>query len=267
MSRPDLMGMVRAIAGTARFAGWLERTHWRAMELPDRGEWMRSACVDLLDLLHIRRQVFGPVPSRGLLVANHLSYLDVLVLGASAPGTFVCKREVSSWPLIGSLLRQARTLFVDRSSRRDASRLALELGARSYDELVILFPEGTTSPGTEILPFHSALLGSWSQGGRSIQPAALGYRTAAGDAAERVSFCGESSFVPHLFHLLGRRDIEAKLVFGPPLIAQTDRKHLAKQLERLVRQLHEDRIAPWQCSPPTAKSAPLARSAGAVPAT
>lgn len=246
MSFAAVAAWSRALAGSARFALWLERTHWRATETRCRAEWMRTACRELLDHLHVQRQVLGPAPTGGLVAANHLSYLDVLLLGAEAPGTFVCKSEVAHWPILGPLLRRAGTLFVDRSSRRDAARLVDLLARRPADELVVLFPEGTTSAGHEVLPFHSPLLAPWADPRRLVQPAALGYRTAAGDAATRVSYWGDATFGPHLFHLLGRRDLEARLVFGPAFTPPDDRKRLAERLEASVRLLHQERIEPWQ---------------------
>lgn len=246
-----LSGWARSFAGCARFLRWLEETHWRfaesfvATQPETRNDWMRTSCRRLLEILHVDVTVLGPLPSRGLIVANHLSYLDVLLLGAHVPGTFVCKREVASWPLIGPLLRKADTLFVDRASRSDTARLVAALRKRASDRPVLLFPEGTTGSGERVLPFRSSLLEPWTGPREVVQPAALGYRTSRGDASQRVAYWGDASFGPHLFHLLGRRDVDARLVFGAPLATCSHRKQLASALHRAVSELHAERIQSW----------------------
>lgn len=267
-----LFDWARSFVGGAHFFRWLEDTHWRydesaAATRPDeRDEWMRTSCRRLLEILQIDVTVFGRTPTRGLIAANHLSYVDVLVLGAHAPGTFVCKREVASWPLIGPLLRKADTLFVDRGSSHDTARLVRELRARSCERPILLFPEGTTSDGERILPFRSSLLEPWTAPESVVQPAALGYRTGRGDAGTRVSYWGEATFVTHLFHLLGRRDVEARLVFGEALEPSSNRKHLAIALQRAVSNLRAERIAPWVECRPSAVGSPHSKPGPICPA-
>ncbi len=246
-----LSDRLRSISGLLRFGRWLEETNWRFAQADAEGDlerhaaWVRESSRRLLEILHLQVTVEGPLPGGGLVVSNHLSYLDVLVLASQVPGVFICKREVSRWPLLGPLLHKAGTIFVDRAHQRDTARLVADLRSRKNDRPVLLFPEGTTSSGDSVLPFRSSAFAPWAGGNSPVQPAALGYRTSRGDSNDRVCFWREMTFVPHLFHLLGRRDVEARVVFGPPLEGQADRKQLAHELHGAVSSLQRERIWPW----------------------
>lgn len=197
-----------------------------------------------LRLLGVRRRVTGAVPPGGfLLVSNHLSYLDVLVLSAELPVRFVAKREVATWPVWGPLARWTGTLFIDRAHPRDARRVADAVGAAlARGESVAIFPEGTSSPGDEVLPFRSALFEGTVAAGTNTVPAALSYRVAAQAPTARTSVCwwGEMEFLPHLVALAGLDAIDAALVLGPPLVPETERRTLADRAHAAVAALHRE---------------------------
>jgi 1-acyl-sn-glycerol-3-phosphate acyltransferase len=193
-------------------------------------------------------QVTGPVPRSGLLVCNHLSYLDVIALAALTPAVFVAKREVRSWPVFGALARMAGTLFIHREMRSDTARLAPEL-ARLLDAgaLVVLFPEGTSSDGREVLPFRSSLLEAAVWRGTAVHTAYLEYELDGGDPGAEACFWGTMTLVPHLLNLLGKARVRAKVVFNEMPVRSADRKELARAAHNEVVRLR-DRLA--RCDKP-----------------
>jgi 1-acyl-sn-glycerol-3-phosphate acyltransferase len=219
----DLLLRVRPAAGPTGLkvrAAWLSR-------------WSRRA----LRVLGIHIQVSGTPPRGGLLVANHLSYVDILALSAVHPSLFVAKSEIRDWPLFGLLARLAGTLFVRRDLPGDVSRLNAELiSAVETGAVVVVFPEGTSTDGRSVLPFHSSLLAPAAAKGWEVTPAWIGYDLAEGSVEDEVCYWRDMVFLPHFLNLLAKPRIEAKLRFGRTVPAGPDRKLLA-------RELHYDVIA------------------------
>jgi 1-acyl-sn-glycerol-3-phosphate acyltransferase len=198
-----------------------------------RERMFRAGSRGVLALLRAEVRVSGPVPEPPfLLVTNHLSYVDVLVLGSRLPVRFVAKAEVRRWPLLGPLCRGLGTIFIDRSDRRDIPRVLAEI-ERSLDrgEGVILFPEGTSSSGESVLPFRSPLLALPARLGLPVHAAALRYDPSA------VCWWGERSLAPHLLDLFRLKRIEATVDFAPEPVVDSDRKRLAERLRDAVRGL------------------------------
>ncbi len=143
---------------------------------------MQAWARRMLEVLGIALQVRGQPPLRGpmLLVANHISWLDILVLHAARHCRFVSKADVKRWPLIGALATGAGTLYIERESRRDAMRVVHHMAAslRSGD-IVAVFPEGTTSDGMTLLPFHANLVQAAISAQAPVQPVALQFVEAA----------------------------------------------------------------------------------------
>jgi len=183
--------------------------------------------------------VQGPL----MLVSNHLSWLDILVFLALAPVRFVSKSEVASWPLVGRYARACRTLFIERSSRRDVSRMVERLAqALSDQDVVMIFPEGTTSTGEEVLTFHANLLQAPLQSGARVQALALVYRIENTRELTRVPcFVGDQTLVASIWAILGLERFVAQILWGlPKETGQNDRRALAKALHLEVSQLlHE----------------------------
>ncbi len=172
-----------------------------------------------------------------LWVANHLSYVDVVLLACVGPCTFVAKSEVARWPVLGALARSMGTLFVQRSRRGDVVRLGRELRARLSDgRRIALFPEGTSTAGGTVLPFHPALLEPAVELGLPVRYAALSYETAPGDPPARLAVCwwGEMTFLRHLSRLLCLRGFVARVVLGDEALLEPDRKVLARRLRAAV---------------------------------
>jgi 1-acyl-sn-glycerol-3-phosphate acyltransferase len=172
------------------------------------------------------------------LVSNHLSYLDILVYSSLSPCVFVSKKEVRRWPIFGPMARMAGTVFIDRSRSADARRVntemqnALELGA-----VVILFPEGTSSDGTSVLPFRPALFEGAIGAGESVTPAHLRYEVPDGTPETDVCYWGEMTFFSHLLRLLSRRGVWAAIRFAPMPRKFDDRKTAAQETREMVLEL------------------------------
>jgi len=196
--------------------------------------WSRGVCR----ILGVEVAVEGCAPrGAGLLVTNHLSYLDVVVLGAQLPCAFVAKSEVARWPVLGFLARAMGTLFVPREERRALPELGERLRARlARGETLVLFPEGTSTAGSAVLPFRPALLAPAIALGTPVSYAALGYTTPPGErpASEAVCWWGDMTFVSHALALLGLPRIQASVRFGPEPLVAPDRKTLAVRLRSAV---------------------------------
>lgn len=205
-----------------------------------RAIWLQRCSRRALRIFGVQTSVAGIVPARGLLVCNHLSYLDVLVLAALAPSVFVAKAEVRSWPVFGWFARLAGTIFVDRRRRLRAGESSVEIAAAlNQGALVVLFPEGTSSGGGTILPFKSALLEPAARPGHALTVGLVAYDLTDGDVSEEVCYWKEMCFVPHLINLLSKHSIRAAVGFrGMPQRSGT-RKEAARQLHSEALRLKE----------------------------
>ena len=171
------------------------------------------------------------MPSSGLLVSNHLSYLDIVVLSSIRPCVFVAKRDVANWPLFGWLANAAGTIFVDRDRKLGAPRSIDTIQEAIADgSLVVLFPEGTSSDGSTVLPFKPALLESAVQLRCPITAASIDYALDDGSVANEVCYWRDMTLAPHLVNLFFKREIRANYCFSPPKIRAGNRKELAREL-------------------------------------
>ena len=205
-------------------------------------------------MLRIRIRVVGqPVRDRAVLfVSNHLSWADILVIGALGPVAFVAKREVADWPLVGIAARLQRTVFVDRARRHQTGRTVGAMVKRLIEGTsVVLFAEGTSSDGNRVLPFRSALVGAvdeaaaYGAGAIQIQPMSVGYTGQQGIPMGRqnrplVAWYGDLNFMPHFKTFVARGAVDAVVSYGEPFTADgaTDRKTMTKRLEGDVRRLN-----------------------------
>jgi 1-acyl-sn-glycerol-3-phosphate acyltransferase len=206
-----------------------------------RAAWLHRAARRHLKIFHCAIDVAGTVPQRGLLVSNHLSYFDILVLSAVTPAVFVSKAEVRRWPLFGWLAARAGTVFIERERRAHVGAVNREIeSALNAGALVVIFPEGTSTNGEEVLPFRSPLLEPVIHTAREITVSHLRYELADGDARAEVCYWGDHVFFPHLLHLLGKKQVRATVRFEKFSRATRDRKELAKQLHAAVLKLKDN---------------------------
>ena len=207
-----------------------------------RAAWLHRSSRRHLKIFGYSADTAGPVPQTGLLVSNHLSYLDILAISATTPAVFVSKADVKGWPLFGWLAKLGGTVFIERTRRTHVGEVNREIEA-ALDEgvLVVVFPEGTSSDGQTVLPFRSSLLEPALAGNHDLATAWLHYETPDGDAKKEVCYWGDHSFFPHLINLLGKKSIRATLRFGKFQRTTDDRKELATQLRGAVLKLKDRR--------------------------
>jgi 1-acyl-sn-glycerol-3-phosphate acyltransferase len=194
----------------------------------------------VLRALDIPLTVQGPLPTRGIVAGNHLSYLDILTYGAVLEAVFVSKEEVRHWPLIGLATQLAGTIYIDRHSRGALSPVNAAIVDTLHQGLpVIFFPEGTSSDGSSVLRFHPGLFQAAVESGAEIWPAAIIYRIHGGSegVAEKICYWGSMHFTPHLLRFLRLRNVSAELRFASEPIHASDRVSAAHQCQAAVAQL------------------------------
>jgi len=171
------------------------------------------------------------------LVSNHLSYIDIPVYSSILKTTFVSKMEIKHWPFIGFMATTLGIIYVDRSKKRDVTRVNREISEQlnEYQGLV-LFPEGMTSPGKEILRFRPPLLEHAASENIEVSYSALRYRTLKGDipAYKSVSWWGGEPLHKHLFLMASNKRIIVTIRFGKDRLSNPDRKKLAEELHQKV---------------------------------
>jgi 1-acyl-sn-glycerol-3-phosphate acyltransferase len=209
-----------------------------SFDLEDRASWLQAVCRRVLPIFNAQIQTTGPIPTDGLIVSNHLSYVDVLVLGALTPSVFVAKLDIMNWPVFGWFARLAGTLFADRERRTQVGPLTSQIRAVLDQGIpVVLFPEGTSSDGRTILPFKSALLEPATDSSQPLSASLIEYCLKDGDEGEEVCYWRDMTFVPHLFNLLSKRCIEVSVNFSNVMPESKDRKQLARELYSQVVKL------------------------------
>jgi 1-acyl-sn-glycerol-3-phosphate acyltransferase len=219
----SLRAFQRAVAlGLALFICLL-RSLYSRLTGPDtlerRAAWNHACTKWVLGLLGIRLIVNGKPPERGLLVANHLSYLEVLVFGAALPCHLVSKAEIGRWPFFGPLARAGGTLFVDRSSRASAESVTEQIAERLRGSVpVLFFPEGTSTDGSQLLRFHSRFFTPAVNEGIPVTAAAVRYIPDDGSPERELCWFGDAPFLPHVLKVLGACSFTAEVTFGEPRV-------------------------------------------------
>lgn len=252
---PGLAGLARAVLRGAPLllivgVGLLLKMLLRLLERPAFGlrrpvtPWITvGVCRAALRLLRLPVRVEGePMRGPGAMLANHSSWLDILVLNARAPLVFVAKSEVAGWAGIGWLARATGTLFVRREARGEVAQQADALAGRlRARQTLALFPEGTSTDNQRVLPFKPALLaGLLAPGlpeGLMVQPVTLSYEAPEGEDRRFYGWFGGADFAPHALAVLAARPQgRVRVTFHQPIsVAGRDRKSLAAEAEAAVR--------------------------------
>jgi len=206
-----------------------------------RALWLQHTSRRLLRIFKTEFKTSGTIPKNGLLVSNHLSYVDILVIASITPAMFVAKHEVKGWPVFGFFARLAGTVFVDRERRTHVGQTTSEIEtALNEGALVVLFPEGTSSNGETVLPFKSSLLEPAARQTHALYASHIQYELEDGNVGDELCYWKEAhTLVPHLLNLLSKRTIKAEVRFTQLREASTDRKELAKQLHSEILRLKE----------------------------
>ena len=202
----------------------------------------QGVCVAALRLMGLRRVVRGAaLRGRGAIVANHVSWLDILALNASSRVAFVSKSEVASWPGIGWLARATGTLFIRRVAREAPAQAALMADRLASGHRLLFFPEGTSTDGLRVLPFKPTLFAAFRAAGVEglrVQPVTLRYLAPAGAPSDFYGWWGDRGFGESLVEILAaRRQGRVEVLRHAPLdvAAFPDRKALARAAEAAVR--------------------------------
>jgi 1-acyl-sn-glycerol-3-phosphate acyltransferase len=198
--------------------------------------WSRKLLRILNVGVHVRGEL-APVNGNVLLVANHISWLDIFVLNAHLPVRFVAKAEIARWPVLSRMIRGAGTVFIERERRRDTHRVTRDMaGLLANGDVVAIFPEGTTTHGHEVLPFKSSLLQPIIEAGGHVQPVAIRYRTPDGAMAMAPTYVGDTSFASSFFAVCGERTLRVELTASPAIPARNEhRRSLARAAEAAIR--------------------------------
>lgn len=212
-----------------------------------RSLWMRRCAQRFLRALGVEPSYIGEPPTSGVLISNHVSYIDIIVHAARTPLVFISKAEVARWPVFGSLTRWSGTLFIRRELRSDVLRVAAEMPHVVNAGIVLaFFPEGTSSSGQSVLPFRAPLLAPLVDNGWPVTPSFLRYALEPGDGTvedDVAYYRPETLFGPHLLNMLGKRRVLATVTYGQPQAPGTDRKELAGRLYEHVCQLGNGALA------------------------
>jgi len=213
---------------------------WASAHLRERliREWSRK----LLAICGIEVDVQGLAPGQAapngaMLVSNHISWLDIYVIHSWQPVRFVAKSEIRSWPVVGWLCDKTGTIFIERGRKRDAHRVLHHITeVMQQGDLVCVFPEGTTTDGSKVLPFHANLMQAPVAGHLPVQPVGLTYLDAAtGKPTLAPAYIDDISLVQCLNAILKSPPIKARLVIGPQLVAgAAGRRELAEAAREVV---------------------------------
>jgi lyso-ornithine lipid O-acyltransferase len=194
----------------------------------DRSQWLHRRCTRALRRLGVEVTVEGPLPARGLVVSNHLSYLDILMFSAAVPCVFVSKSEVGSWPLVGLLTRLSGTILVNRQRRTQTVAVRHEMEQSLQAGVpVILFAEGTSTDGSHVLPFRTALFEPAVSLGLTVTPARIAYSLEGGSVAMDVCYWGDMTLMPHVLKLFAKGKLVGHIRFSSKPAIYRDRKEAA----------------------------------------
>lgn len=245
--RPWPAALVRALRLVAHVLHglWVVRRRFARLDEAQRAQAIQGWARRLLVILGVSLRTDGPPPAAGsLVVANHVSWLDIMAVDAVHPCRFIAKADVHRWPLLGALVAGAGTLFIERSSRRDAMRVVHQVAERlRAGDVLACFPEGTTSDGSTVLPFHANLLQAALVTDQPVVPLGVAYRPAgASDAAlQRHAapvYVGDMTLLASLWRVLRARDLVVELRWGEPQRAHgRDRRTWAADLRAEVARL------------------------------
>ncbi len=170
-------------------------------------------------------------PAPALLVANHVSWLDIPLLSAIAPLSFISKREVGTWPLFGAMAKLQRTVFIDRERRHKTGTSSNEIGERLLaGDVLVLFPEGTSSDGTHVLPFKSSYFGAVESLNVPVVPITITYL----GMPKFYAWYGDMDLLPHLWAVIKSGPIKVQVTIHPALV-KADRKTMTRDAERVIR--------------------------------
>ena len=234
-----LRGLWHLLAGL-----WTIYIRFPRLSLEQREMQVQAWSLKFLALWGIHLQVIGQPVLAGpaLIVANHISWLDILVIHAARYCRFVSKSDIRDWPLVGALATGSGTLYIERASRKDALRMVRDMADAMKDgDVLAVFPEGTTSDGRELLPFHANLIQSAIAADAPVQPMSLKFIDArTGELTLAPCYIGDDTLVASVWRTLTAPPITAVVSFGAVQLANgRDRRQWAQDLREAVMALRQ----------------------------
>lgn len=198
--------------------------------------WSRNLLYILGIKLHVSGDAVSPTGRGGLIVANHISWLDIVALNALQPSRFIAKSEVGDWPLLGKLSHRIGTLFIRRDMRRDTARINQAVREiLQQGEHVVLFPEGNSTTGNRPVHFHSSLLQGALGANVPILPIAVQYHDAQGRTTDTAAFVGDMSFVQSMWKILRCPRLHVTLIRMPAIeCTGHNRRELAREAQASI---------------------------------
>ncbi len=223
---------------------WTIHVRFPQLSAEQREMRVQAWALQFLALWGIHLRVLGQPLANGpaLMVANHISWLDILVIHAARHCRFVSKSDIRHWPLVGMLATGAGTLYIERTSRRDALRMVKDMAdAMRNGDVVAVFPEGTTSDGRALLPFHANLIQAAIQADAPVQAMSLKFMDAqTGETSFAPCYIDDDTLIGSVWRTLKAGRIEAVVHFGEPQVAQgRDRRAWAQDLRQDVMRLRD----------------------------
>lgn len=236
-------GLLWLLAG-----GCWELLRQRPKTRRERAVWLHTVCSRAMRKMGIAVEVQGHFPERGAVISNHTGYLDIVSFAAMSPCIFVSKAEIRSWPVLGWMTTMAGTIYVERGRGGSAARTTAQIAEAAGARLpVVFFPEGTTTNGTELLPFRSGILYEAMASGEPVTAAYVTYTLGVGNTIETkvendVAYWGDVVLAKHIFRLLGLRNVAVTVRFAEQPIsfseaARADRKMAAVEAREAVLSL------------------------------
>ena len=259
----------RLVRATAHMLHGLAVVRFEFPRLDEAGRharirWWSRKLLAVLGV-ELRAEGVSPRPGASLLVSNHVSWLDIISLHSVVPqGRFVSKADVKHWPVVGALVTGAGTLYIERERKRDAMRVIHDMAAAMRaGQTVAVFPEGTTSDGRSLLPFHANLLQAAIAEGVPIQPAVLRFSDPAHPVSPAADYTGDTTLGQSLWRISRARGLVAHVTLLPPEGTEhADRRRLAEAVRRRI----DARLREAQGLPPADEGLPEEPAAAAAAA-
>jgi 1-acyl-sn-glycerol-3-phosphate acyltransferase len=241
LTRATVRGTALGACVVACLAEYIAAAAFGRLNDQNRPRILEKWSVRIMRCIHLQLTVSGHPPQEGLIISNHLSYLDILVFSSATSCAFVSKKEVRSWPAIGWIASLGGTVFIDRKRRAATQAIRPEMEAALSGGLrMVLFPEGTSYNGLELLPFYSSLFQPAVEVNAPVSAAFLAYHISDGDPSNDVCYWGDMTLFPHLMKLLTKESVQATVLFAPEVFHFTDRKEAARVMREQVERLRDE---------------------------
>jgi 1-acyl-sn-glycerol-3-phosphate acyltransferase len=230
---------ITRVAGHIVRGLWVTGVRFPRLDAAGQDHELRRWARHLLAILNVRVTCLNEpaaLPPRSVLVANHVSWLDVMAIFAVRPAVFIAKDEIRRWPVVGPLCAQAGTLFIERGRQRHARQINGRVAdTLSKGRVFAMFPEGSTTDGRSLNPFHRALFQSAVDTDAVLQPVGIRYTGPDGAWTDAPAFVGDMSLVESIWRVVSARGLVAELRFAPPIPANNGhRGDLARLAESAI---------------------------------